>query len=48
MMLAGGSALCCIDEVSSGIDLVALRVLWDILLTERALRTMINRRRIES
>ncbi|KAF4122711.1 ABC-type branched-chain amino acid transport system, ATPase component [Geosmithia morbida] len=41
MMLTGGSAVCCIDEVSSGIDPLSRRKLWDILLAERGRRTMI-------
>lgn len=41
MMLAGGSAVCCVDEVSSGIDPLSRRKLWDILLAERGKRTLI-------
>lgn len=41
MMLTGGSAVCCIDEVSSGIDPLSRRKIWDILLAERGRRTMI-------
>ena len=41
MMLTGGSAVCCVDEVSSGIDPLSRRKLWDILLAERGRRTMI-------
>ncbi|KAJ3473387.1 hypothetical protein NLG97_g10330 [Lecanicillium saksenae] len=41
MMLTGGSAVCCVDEVSSGIDPLSRRKLWDILLAERGKRTMI-------
>jgi ATP-binding cassette, subfamily A (ABC1), member 3 len=41
MMLIGGSAVCCVDEVSSGIDPLSRRKLWDILLAERGRRTMI-------
>ncbi|OAR02023.1 hypothetical protein LLEC1_01615, partial [Akanthomyces lecanii] len=41
MMLTGGSAVCCVDEVSSGIDPLSRRKLWDILLDERGKRTMI-------
>ena len=40
MMLAGGSRVCCIDEASSGIDPIARRKVWDILLTERGQRTI--------
>lgn len=41
MMLTGGSSVCCVDEVSSGIDPLSRRKLWDILLAERGKRTMI-------
>ncbi|KAK5166925.1 uncharacterized protein LTR77_007654 [Saxophila tyrrhenica] len=41
MMLAGGSQVCCIDEASSGIDPLARRKVWEILLKERGRRTML-------
>lgn len=41
MMLTGGSAVCCVDEVSSGIDPLSRRKIWDILLSERSSRTII-------
>ncbi|OAA79375.1 ABC transporter [Akanthomyces lecanii RCEF 1005] len=41
IMLTGGSAVCCVDEVSSGIDPLSRRKLWEILLDERGKRTMI-------
>ncbi|KAI1846046.1 hypothetical protein JX265_000970 [Neoarthrinium moseri] len=41
MMLTGGSAVCCVDEVSSGIDPLSRRKVWDILLAERGRRTII-------
>ncbi|KFA77674.1 hypothetical protein S40288_02710 [Stachybotrys chartarum IBT 40288] len=41
MMLTGGSAVCCVDEVSSGIDPLSRRKIWDILLAERGTRTII-------
>ncbi|KAK5995214.1 ATP-binding cassette sub-family A member 4-like protein [Cladobotryum mycophilum] len=41
MMLVGGSSVCCVDEVSSGIDPLSRRKLWDILLAERGRRTLI-------
>ncbi|KAH6618153.1 hypothetical protein B0J18DRAFT_483337 [Chaetomium sp. MPI-SDFR-AT-0129] len=41
MMLAGGSAVCCVDEVSSGLDPLSRRKIWDILLAERGKRTMV-------
>lgn len=41
MMLTGGSSVCCVDEVSSGIDPLSRRKIWDILLAERGKRTII-------
>ncbi|KAG6018249.1 hypothetical protein E4U43_006384 [Claviceps pusilla] len=41
MMLTGGSVLCCVDEVSSGLDPLSRRRIWDILLSERGKRTLI-------
>lgn len=41
MMLTGGSAVCCVDEVSTGIDPLSRRNIWDILLAERGRRTII-------
>jgi ATP-binding cassette subfamily A (ABC1) protein 3 len=41
MMLTGGSAVCCVDEVSSGLDPLSRRKIWDILLAERGARTII-------
>lgn len=41
MMLTGGSAVCCVDEVSSGIDPLSRRKVWDILLAERNSRTIL-------
>ncbi|KAL8737861.1 MAG: hypothetical protein Q9181_001303 [Wetmoreana brouardii] len=41
MMFAGGSSVCCVDEVSSGLDLLSRRIIWDILLAERKDRTII-------
>ncbi|KAG6032094.1 hypothetical protein E4U19_007727 [Claviceps sp. Clav32 group G5] len=41
MMLTGGSTLCCVDEVSSGLDPLSRRKIWDILLSERGKRTLI-------
>ncbi|KAJ4254367.1 hypothetical protein NW762_009961 [Fusarium torreyae] len=41
LMLTGGSGVCCVDEVSSGIDPLSRRKLWDIILAERGRRTMI-------
>ncbi|KAF1954031.1 nod factor export ATP-binding protein I [Byssothecium circinans] len=36
MMFVGGSRVCCVDEVSSGLDPLSRRKIWEILLTERA------------
>ncbi|KAJ5182551.1 hypothetical protein N7492_000167 [Penicillium capsulatum] len=41
MMLTGGSSVCCVDEVSSGLDPISRRKIWDILLAERGKRTII-------
>ena len=41
MMFAGGSSVCCVDEVSSGLDPLSRRKIWDILLAERGDRTII-------
>lgn len=41
MMFAGGSSVCCVDEVSSGLDPLSRRKIWDILLAERGNRTII-------
>lgn len=41
MMLTGGSSVCCVDEVSSGLDPLSRRKIWDILLAERGRRTLI-------
>ncbi|KAF2725675.1 ABC transporter [Polychaeton citri CBS 116435] len=41
MAFAGGSNVCCIDEASSGIDPLARRRIWDILLAERGARTLL-------
>ncbi|KAK4888315.1 hypothetical protein LTR27_012766 [Elasticomyces elasticus] len=40
-MLTGGSKLCMLDEVSSGLDPLSRRKIWDILLAERGNRSMI-------
>jgi ATP-binding cassette, subfamily A (ABC1), member 3 len=39
MMFTGGSRVCCVDEVSSGLDPLSRRKIWDILLAERGQRT---------
>ncbi|PQE22561.1 abc transporter protein [Rutstroemia sp. NJR-2017a BVV2] len=41
MMFTGGSSVCCVDEVSSGLDPLSRRKIWDILLAERGNRTII-------
>ncbi|KAF2090548.1 putative ABC transporter [Saccharata proteae CBS 121410] len=41
MMFTGGSRVCCVDEVSSGLDPLSRRKIWDILLSERGARTML-------
>lgn len=41
MMFTGGSRVCCIDEVSSGLDPLSRRKIWDILLKERGRRTLL-------
>lgn len=40
IMFTGGSSVCCIDEVSSGIDPLSRRKLWDIILSARGERTL--------
>lgn len=41
MMLTGGSEVCLIDEVSSGLDPLSRQKIWEILLAERGKRTII-------
>ncbi|KAH6642349.1 hypothetical protein C7974DRAFT_99830 [Boeremia exigua] len=41
MMFAGGSSVCCVDEVSTGLDPISRRRIWEILLAERTRRTII-------
>jgi len=41
MMFTGGSTVCCVDEVSSGLDPLSRRKIWDILLAERGRRSII-------
>lgn len=41
MMFTGGSTICCVDEVSSGLDPLSRRKIWDILLAERGRRSII-------
>lgn len=41
IMFTGGSRVCCVDEVSSGLDPLSRRKIWDILLAERGERSII-------
>ena len=41
MMFTGGSNVCCVDEMSSGLDPISRRKIWDILLVERGARSII-------
>lgn len=41
MMFTGGSRVCCVDECSSGVDALARKKIWNILLKERGARTII-------
>lgn len=41
MMLTGDSGVCLLDEVSSGLDPLSRRKIWDILLAERGRRSML-------
>ncbi|KAK2811523.1 hypothetical protein FQN50_002146 [Emmonsiellopsis sp. PD_5] len=41
MMFTGGSTICCVDEVSSGVDPLSRRKIWDILLAERGTRSIL-------
>lgn len=41
IMFTGGSIICAIDEVSSGLDPMSRRKIWDIILAARGERTII-------
>lgn len=41
MMLTGGSSVCCVDEVSGGLDPLSRRKIWDIMLSARGTRTIV-------
>lgn len=41
IMFTGGSTICAIDEVSSGLDPLSRRKIWDIVLAARGERTII-------
>ena len=43
MMFTGGSAVCCVDEVSSGLDPLSRRKIWNILLAERGSKLRDNK-----
>lgn len=40
-MLVGGSSVCLLDEVTSGVDPISRRVIWNAILAERSHRTII-------
>jgi ABC-type multidrug transport system ATPase subunit len=40
-MLIGGSSICLLDEVTSGLDPLSRRAIWNVILSERSHRTMI-------
>ncbi|KAI1074427.1 P-loop containing nucleoside triphosphate hydrolase protein [Whalleya microplaca] len=40
-MLVGGSSICLMDEVTSGLDPISRRVIWNVILSERSRRTMV-------
>jgi ABC-type multidrug transport system ATPase subunit len=40
-MLVGGSSVCLMDEVTSGLYPISRRVIWNAILAERSRRTMI-------
>ncbi|KAK0384392.1 hypothetical protein NLU13_8479 [Sarocladium strictum] len=40
-MLIGGSSMCLLDEVTSGLDPLSRRAIWNVILSERSHRTMI-------
>ncbi|KAK7744799.1 hypothetical protein SLS62_010032 [Diatrype stigma] len=40
-MLVGGSSVCLLDEVTSGVDPLSRRVIWNAILAERSHRTII-------
>ena len=41
MMFTAGSQICCVDEVSSGLDPQSRRKIWEILLAKRGERTIV-------
>ncbi|KAI1476941.1 P-loop containing nucleoside triphosphate hydrolase protein [Daldinia eschscholtzii] len=40
-MLVGGSSVCLMDEVTSGLDPLSRRAIWNVVLSERSQRTMV-------
>jgi hypothetical protein len=40
-MLVGGSTVCFADEITSGLDPLSRRVIWEVIKRERARRTMV-------
>ncbi|KAI0505291.1 hypothetical protein F5B22DRAFT_532271 [Xylaria bambusicola] len=40
-MLVGGSSICFADEITSGLDPLSRRVIWEVIKRERAQRTMV-------
>ncbi|KAG4274560.1 hypothetical protein FPRO04_09227 [Fusarium proliferatum] len=40
-MLAGGSSICLMDEVTTGMDPVSRRAMWNIILAERQKRSLV-------
>ncbi|KAI0837728.1 hypothetical protein F5Y06DRAFT_63286 [Hypoxylon sp. FL0890] len=40
-MLVGGSSVCLMDEVTSGLDPLSRRAIWNVILSERSRRTMV-------
>ncbi|KAJ3564459.1 hypothetical protein NPX13_g7837 [Xylaria arbuscula] len=40
-MLVGGSTICFADEITSGLDPLSRRVIWEVIKRERAQRTMV-------
>ncbi|TGJ84080.1 hypothetical protein E0Z10_g4677 [Xylaria hypoxylon] len=40
-MLVGGSSICFADEITSGLDPLSRRVIWEVIKRERARRTMV-------
>ncbi|KAF2032632.1 ABC transporter [Setomelanomma holmii] len=41
LMMTGGSHVCCVDEISGGLDPLSRRKIWDIMLAARGTRTIV-------